>query len=254
MKNLKLTYLNRWVVNLMLSWTLALVSVGGPAALGQPAQEGAQTASGPEAEHKEKEAEGPGAFEAEFVASDIFRSGSYVQPLWRGLGFEGHYFGGTETDVAFTGASWTFRLGELKLIPGFGVMFGSNRFATTPVFSFRWKYERKWFVTEGLVLQGFRKTPIFEEEGEEGDTEHEESAIPTGYVRPTISDGNHVSVRWKRLTVGGTWEHIQFREGEEWKTGGRLAIRILPRISGILYVLTPGRTEWRGGILIHPPE
>ncbi|HYI97661.1 MAG TPA: hypothetical protein VEX68_29245 [Bryobacteraceae bacterium] len=54
--------------------------------------------------------------------------------------------------------------------------------------------------------------------------------------------------------LGGAWEHIAFREGDEWKWGGRLAIRILPRVSGILYVLAPGRAEWRGGILIHPPE
>ena len=79
-------------------------------------------------------------------------------------------------------------------------------------------------------------------------------AEPVGFVRPTISDGNHVSARWKRMTLGGTWEHIAFREGDEWKWGGRLAIRILPRVSGILYVLAPGRAEWRGGILIHPPE
>jgi hypothetical protein len=51
--------------------------------------------------------------------------------------------------------------------------------------------------------------------------------------------------------IGGTWEHIAFREGSEWKGGGRLAVRILPRLSGILYVLGPGRTEWRGGVLIH---
>lgn len=33
--------------------------------------------------------------EVEFVASHVFRSGSYVQPLWKGLHFEGHYFGNT---------------------------------------------------------------------------------------------------------------------------------------------------------------
>ena len=70
--------------------------------------------------------------------------------------------------MGFTGASWTFRLRELKLSPGFGVIFGSNQFATTPALSFRWDYERAWFVTHGLVLQGFRKSPTFaEEEGSE---------------------------------------------------------------------------------------
>ena len=64
--------------------------------------------------------EGPADFEAEFAASSIFRTGSYLQPLWRGLGFDGHYFGGTATDTGFTGASWTFRIRKLKLSPGFG--------------------------------------------------------------------------------------------------------------------------------------
>jgi len=200
---------------------------------------------------KEEAQEGPSAFEAEFVASDIFRSGSYIQPLWRGLGFEGHYFGGTETDTGFTGGSWTFRLGEVKLSPGFGVMFGSNQFTTTPAFSFRWDYERGWFVSQGLMVQGFRKTPVFSEE-EEGGEEHGGPPVPVSFVRPTITDGNHFSARWKRLTIGGTFEHIQFREGDEWKGGGRLAILLFPRVSAILYVLGPGRAEWRGGILIHP--
>jgi hypothetical protein len=111
-------------------------------------------------------------------------------------------------------------------------------------------YERGWFVTQGLILQGFRYTPVFREE--EAGGEHG-SPAPVSYVRPTISDGDHVSVRWKRLTIGGAFEHIHFREGDEWKGGGRLAVRMFSRLSAIVYVLGPGRTEWRGGILIHPP-
>jgi hypothetical protein len=196
--------------------------------------------------------ESPSDVEIEFVASDIFRSGSYIQPLWRRLGFEAHYFGGEETDVGFVGGSWTFRIRELKLAPGVGVTFGNNQFKTGPAFSFRWDYERGFFVTQGLVIQGFRDTPVF---GEEEEGEHNgENREPISSVRPTISDGNHVSARWKRLTIGGTWEHIQFREGDEWKGGGRLGVRLLPRLSAILYVLGPGRAEWRGGILIHPPQ
>jgi hypothetical protein len=189
-------------------------------------------------------------FEAEFVASDIFRSGSLVFPLIRRFSFEDHYFGGKETDIGFTGVSWTWAWKELKLAPGFGVVFGSNEFTTSAAFSIRWEYERKWFITQGLVVQSFRDTPIFAEEGkvnEDAPERHE----PASFVRPTISDGNHVSARWRRLTIGGTWEHIAFREGGEWKGGGRLAFRFLPHVSGVLYVLAPGHTEWRGGILIH---
>jgi hypothetical protein len=189
-------------------------------------------------------------FEAEFVASDIFRSGSLVVPLPRKLALEAHYFGGRETDVGFTGASWQFLWKRVKLTPGFGAIFGSNRFAASPAFSFRWEYEAKWWITQGLVVQSFRTTPIFAEQADGlPENSHQQ---PEGFVRPTISDGDHLSMRWRRLTVGGTWEHIAFREGSEWKGGGRLAIRVLPRVSGVLYVLTPGRTEWRGGILIHP--
>jgi hypothetical protein len=183
--------------------------------------------------------------EIEFVASDIFRSGAYLQPLWRELHFEGHYFG-AETNVGYTGASWALRMKGLVLAPGLGVAFGDNRFATTPSVTLRWEYEKKWFVTQGMVLQCVRKSPI-EKEREGGEAPVVED------VRPTISDGNHVSVRWKRVTLGGTWEHIQFRENE-WKGGGRLAIRVLRHASAMLYVLGPGRTEFRAGVLIHPAK
>jgi hypothetical protein len=114
----------------------------------------------------------------------------------------------------------------------------------------RWDYERKWFVTQGLLVHAFRKTPIFAEMPE--DFSASESPQPTGYVRPVISDGNHASARWRRITIGAAWEHIAFREGDEWKGGGRIGIQIVPRVSAVLYVLTPGKTEWRGGILISP--
>ena len=77
-------------------------------------------------------------------------------------------------------------------------------------------------------------------------------ARAAGTVRPTITDGDHVSIRWRRLTVGGTWEHIQFRE-IEWKGGGRTAFRILPHLSAVAFVLGPG-TEFRVGLILHPAE
>jgi hypothetical protein len=213
------------------------------------------TAQHTPADHSAKQHEphkGPDAFEAEFVASNIFRSGSYVQSLWRGLGFEGHYFGSKATNAGFTGASWTFGVRKLELSPGFGVLFGSKQFTTSPAVSFRWNYEHGWFVSQGLFLRGFRETPVFAEDEESGE-HHSDSPAPLYYARPKISDGNHFSARWKRLEIGGTFEHIEFREGSEWKGGGRLGIRLFPRVSAILYVLSPGKTEWRGGILIHPP-
>src|SRR3954469_1279996 len=112
------------------------------------------------------EAAGKGqSLEAEFVASDVFRSGSLIIPFARKFAFEGHYFGGTptETETGFTGVSWLFSLKEFKLIPGFGAVFGNNHFTASPAVSFRWEYEKKWFITQGLVIQGFRDTPIFAE-------------------------------------------------------------------------------------------
>jgi hypothetical protein len=42
---------------------------------------------------KELEKEAEPRVEAEFVASDVFRSGSTVITIWRGLRLEGEYFG-----------------------------------------------------------------------------------------------------------------------------------------------------------------
>jgi len=198
----------------------------------------AQTPAGESGKQPERESRFP---EVEFVASDVFRSGSYIQPIWKRAHFEGHYFGG-QTNVGYTGGSWAFRVKELVLAPGLGVSFGDDHFTTTPAVAFRWEFEKSWFVTQGLVFQCFRKSPL--EKEEEGGHE----AVVED-IRPTISDGNHVSVRWKRVTLGGTWEHIQFRE-EEWKGGGRLAIRLVRHVSAVLYVLGPGRAEFRAGVLI----
>lgn len=76
-----------------------------------------------------------------------------MQPIWRGLGFEGHYFGGEAADVGFTGGSYTLGFGGLKLALGAGVAFGSNQFTTMPAFSFRWDYEKDWFVACSAGLQ-----------------------------------------------------------------------------------------------------
>jgi hypothetical protein len=82
------------------------------------------------------------SLEAEFVASDVFRSGSLIIPFAPKFAFEGHYFGGTptETETGFTGVSWAFSLKEFKLIPGFGAIFGNNHFTASAAVSFRWEY------------------------------------------------------------------------------------------------------------------
>jgi hypothetical protein len=186
--------------------------------------------------------------EVEFVGSTSFRSAALVQSLWSHLSFEGHYFGGDENNVGYTAGSWTFHGEHWKIAPGFGVSFGDNEFRTMPAFSIRWGYERGWFISEGLFVQGLLHTN-FLPEGTEPEPGHsaEESVVPS------IADGNHLSARWKRLTVGGMWEHMQFREGKEWKGGVRVAYRVLPHLSFTFFAMGPG-SEIRGGILFQPKE
>ena len=56
--------------------------------------------------------------EAEFVRSPSFRSGSLVQGPWSDLNFDGHYFGGNQSNVGLTGGSWTFHGEGWKIAPG----------------------------------------------------------------------------------------------------------------------------------------
>jgi len=186
--------------------------------------------------------------EAEFVGSTSFRSGSIVQSLWSGLNLEAHYFGGDENNVGYTGGSWTFHGEHWKIAPGFGVAFGDNGFHTMPALSVRWSYAQSWFIAEGLLVQGLQHTRFFPEGTE---SEPEQPAFKS--VVPSIADGNHISARWKRLTVGGTWEHEQFREGKEWKGGVRMAFRVLPPLSFTFFAMGPGN-EIRGGVLFQPEE
>jgi hypothetical protein len=159
-----------------------------------------------------------------YVLSPSFRSASLVQSLWSSLNFKGHYFGGDENNVRYTAGSWTFHGEHWRLTWGFGVAFGDDGFQTMPALSIRWNYERRWFITEGLFP---RPAPHHFPEG----TEPEPGEPASKSVVPSIADGNHVSARWKRLIVGGTWEHMQFREGKEWEGGVRVAYRVWAPLS-----------------------
>lgn len=202
-------------------------------------------ASGHSASHEESKFP-----EIEALISHEFRTASYVQPLYRGLNFEAHYFGvkreveaahgepGAEPheqyiDIGTLTASWTFKLGEhIKLIPGFGLYLGDGQ-ETAPSFTFRWDIEKGWFISQGLFVGSLRD---FEDVG-----------------RVNVWDGNHVSVRWKRIQVGPTWERIHTREENEWKGGVRGAVRVARHLSILAFVLAP-KTEFRAGVIIHPGE
>lgn len=180
--------------------------------------------------------------EVEALASDEFRNVNVVSPIFRNLNFEGHYFGirthpeseerrSRIEDVGTIAGSYTIRIGEhVKLSPGLGVYFGEGQ-RTAPAFTFRWEIEKGRLFSQGLFIQSLLDSEEF--------------------GHPNIWDGNHVSVRFWRLELGPSWERIHTREENEWKGGGRAAVKILSNFSLVFFVLAP-RTEFRAGILIHP--
>lgn len=85
-----------------------------------------------------------------------------------------------------------------------------------------------------------------------GDPDNTPQALKEGFVRPTMVDVDHISIRWLRLAMAGAWSRIRFRE-IEWKGGGQVAPRLVRHISGVVYVLGAG-FEVRGGLMLHPAE
>gem|GEM_PF-788293 len=187
--------------------------------------------------------------EFEVVASDQFRSAGIVAPLSSRLNIEGYYFGvRIESELeerlehaakrrsgfldlgAITG-SYSFRLGRhITLSPGFGGFFGEAQKAS-PAFTFRWEVGKGRLFSQGLFIQSLQASEEF------------------GRVR--IWDGNHISMRLSRFEFGPSWEWIHIRVENEWKGGGRTAFRILTHLSVVFLILAP-KTEYRGGIIIHP--
>ena len=228
-----------------------LLAVGAPAQE-LPAAKPHQSA----AAHSEHATHGSPYFpELEFAASDEFRAGTYIQPLWRGLHLEGHYFGVSGADIGIAGGSWEFGLGpHVKLAPGMGVLFGSPAL-TSPALTLRVVVEKGWFVAAANFIQSLRESEFPAEEHGEA-AQHSEEAEHAGEAKVRyahLSDGNHVSVRWWRLETGFSWEHIAARTEDEWKEGARVALKLHRHVSLLLYVLAP-KTEFRGGILVHPGE
>jgi hypothetical protein len=216
----------------------------------------ATTAAGPKANHNQQHSGGTAPShkeeqipEFEFVASNDFRSASLVVPLFRGLNFEGHYFGvraepedgengehgaGHRSgiiDVATINGSYGVRLGEhIALSPGFGVFFGEDQ-KTSPAITFRWEIEKGRLFSQGLFILSLQESEEF--------------------GRVSMWDGNHISLRLGRFEFGPSWERIHTRAENEWKGGGRAAFRLLRNVSVVLFVLAP-KTEYRGGIIVHP--
>jgi len=197
------------------------------------------------AANKEEEAEEEPRVEAEFVASDIFRSGTAIIKVWRGLHLEGEYFGAPNYDVGMTGAAWKFRWKGLSLSPGLAVGFGSP-VLTAPVFTFRWTLNtRRWF-SQGFFAQAL-SGHVVQEETEPSQETGERAVSEEHKVRTSILDNNHISIRLGPMEVGGLWEHIKYREENEWKGGLRVAARIGKGVKLIFQTVGP-EVEFRGGI------
>jgi hypothetical protein len=137
-------------------------------------------------------------------------------PVWRKLNFEGLYFGDDHHDIGFVGGNWTFEfLKKITIAPGFSATFGSE-VGTAPAATVRWSAEHGWF-----HVQGFSSLSLT------ASTDPEEEAGKTKYkTRAYISDGNHLSARWKRVEGGFSWEHIATLEENEWKAGGRFDVAL----------------------------
>jgi hypothetical protein len=184
--------------------------------------------------------EGP-QLEAEAVASDVFRSGAFFVKTWRELHFEGEYFGAPDYDIGITGLSWKFRWKALAVSPGLAEGFGRNA-ATAPKFTFRWNLDtHRWF-SQGFFGRSL-KAHAFEPEMEEGSSSPEPVA-----VHSSILDNNHVSLRIAWMEAGGLWEHIKYREENEWKGGVRVAARIR-KVKFIFQCAGPS-VEYRAGIAV----
>jgi hypothetical protein len=170
--------------------------------------------------------------EAEFVASDVFRSGSLVARMWKELHFDGQYLGTESADAGITAISWEFRWKALSISPGFGVGFGGG-VDTAPMVTLRWRLEtRRWF-SQGYGAQSLhRQIP----EGETGNA-----------IYASVLDNNHISVRLGPTEIGGLWEHIKYREENEWKGGLRGAVRLGHGVKFIVQSVWPD-WEFRGGL------
>ena len=172
--------------------------------------------------------------EADFVASDVFRSGTVTFALWRGLHAEQEYFGTPDVDVGITGLSWKFRWKKLAVSPGFAVGYGRNA-TISPVFTIRWALDtHRWF------SQGFWAQDLTAQR-----ERFEEGVVKS--IRSAILDNNHFSVRVWKLEAGPLWEHIVYREENEWKGGARIAGRLGKHWKLIFHCVAP-KVEYRGGI------
>ena len=173
--------------------------------------------------------------------------------MYKGLEAGLHYFWINEDEgpghVWLIGQQYNFRYRGLSLAPGIAAAFGRPD-DPGAAFTFSAKFEHRWFVAQYIQLYSFSRTAL---EPEQHESPHPGATAAEQTIHASISDGNHVSARWKRLEAGGSWEHIHFRAGNEWKGGTRIKFRLTDHFSLLAYVLAP-KPEARFGFMIHPRE
>jgi hypothetical protein len=136
--------------------------------------------------------------EAEFVASDVFRSGSLVARMWKELHFDGQYLGTESADAGITAISWEFRWKALSISPGFGVGFGGG-VDTAPMVTLRWKLETRRWLSQGYGAQSLhRQIP----EGETGNAIYASVLDKQPHQRPAGSDGDRRVVGTHQVSGG----------------------------------------------------
>jgi len=170
--------------------------------------------------------------EAEFVASDIFRSGSLVVGIWKELHFDGQYFGTESVNAGITAVAWKFRWKHFSIVPGFGAGFGSG-VGTVPMLSLRWQLDTGRFLSQGYAVQSLQSQIV-----ESKNTGHT--------IYASVLDNNHISVRLGPAEIGGLWEHTKYRGENAWKGGVRGAVRLGEHLKLIVQNVWPN-WEMRGG-------
>ncbi len=207
-----------------------------PAGVGAPAEHAA---------HEGHEAHHSPLIEAEFAGSVDFRSADLSVQLGSPLRGEFRYFGVEGNEIGMAGLGWEFRWGGLRFIPGAAWSFGREN-KPGPVITARWVFENEHWTSQGAWVQSLDEydPPLSEHQ------EHDEHGgeAETLARHASVLDGIHVSRRIGRFEIGPMIEHIHYREEDEWKAGGRVAVRLGTSFRLIAQVVGPG-TEVRGGFI-----
>ena len=178
--------------------------------------------------------------EAEFVASDIFRSGTLLIKVYKNIHLDGEYFGAPEYDLGITGVNYRLTWKSLSVSPGLAAGFGGSA-NTVPVFTVRWNLEtHRWF-SQGFFAQSLAEYHTSRKGNRLARAAESEASYSS------VLDNNHISARIGPVEAGGLWEHIAYRDDNEWKGGVRLAVRIKEKYKLIFQCVGPG-VEYRGGV------